>query len=109
MINIYDFMDELYYLLDSNNISLEENEERDRAIRLLLKHKKKYATIKINDKFILDVYRKKGMEGIKKNFNRAVCYLYSTIFCYDVLFYHYKNDWRKLEIIIKEKLNVKKK
>jgi hypothetical protein len=98
-------MDELYYLLDVNEISLEEDIQRDKAIRLLLKHKKKYATFEITDKFILNVYRKKGMEGIKKNFNRNVCYLYSTIFCYDVLFYHYKNEWRKLEIILKEKLN----
>ena len=41
MINIYDFMDELYYLLDSNNISLEENDERDKAIRILLQTKKR--------------------------------------------------------------------
>ena len=105
MINIYDFMDELYYLLDVNNISMEEDMERDRAIRLLLKTKKRMATEIINDKNILDVYRKKGMEGIKKYFTRQVCYLYSTNFCYDVLFYHYKNDWRKLELIIKDKLN----
>lgn len=98
-------MDELYYLLDVNEISLDEDVQRDRAIRLLLKHKKQFATKEITDKEILDVYRKKGMEEIKKYFNRNVCYLYSTIFCYDVLFYHYKNDWRKLENLLKEKLN----
>ena len=98
-------MDELYYLLDINEISVDEDIERDKAIRLLLRHKKRYATKEINDKEILNVYRKKGMEEIKKYFNRNVCYLYSTIFCYDVLFYHYKNDWRKLENLLKEKLN----
>tara|TARA_R100000664_G_C2674672_1_gene85209 strand:- start:194 stop:502 length:309 start_codon:yes stop_codon:yes gene_type:complete len=98
-------MDELYYLLDVNQISMEEDAERDRAIRLLLKTKRRTATKIINDKYIIDVYRKKGMQGIKKLFNRQICYLYSTDFCYDVLFYHYKNDWRKLEIIIKGKID----
>jgi hypothetical protein len=98
-------MDELYYLLDINEISLDEDLERDKAIRILLNHKKQFATKEITDKEIIDVYRKKGMEEIKKYFNRNVCYLYSTIFCYDVLFYHYKNDWRKLETLLKEKSN----
>jgi len=98
-------MDSLYYLLETNNITLEEDIQRDKAIRILLEHKKKYATKEITDKKIIDVYRKKGMEEIKKYFNRNVCYLYSTIFCYDVLFYHYKNDWRKLEKIIKSRLD----
>ena len=98
-------MDELYYLLDINEISLDEDIERDKAIRILLNHKKQFATREITDKEIIDVYRKKGMEEIKKYFNRNVCYLYSTIFCYDVLFYHYKNDWRKLETLLKEKSN----
>jgi hypothetical protein len=104
--DIADFMDELYYLLDENDICIEDQLRRDRAIRILLEVKSKRATKEITDKIILDVYRKKGMEGIKKYFNRNVCYLYSTIFCYDVLFYHYKNNWRELEIIIKNKLNV---
>ena len=98
-------MDELYYLLDTNAISFEEDQERDKAIRILLEHKKKFATKEITNKEIINVYRKKGLEGIKKYFNRNVCYLYSTIFCYDVLFYHYKTDWRRLEIILKNKLN----
>lgn len=102
-------MDELYYLLDDNNISLDEDIERDRAIRILLEHKKRIANKEITDNEIIDVYRKKGMEKIKKYFNRNVCYLYSTIFCYDVLFYHYKNDWRKLETIIKQKIKCLKK
>tara|TARA_R100001460_G_scaffold101352_1_gene145279 strand:- start:2406 stop:2726 length:321 start_codon:yes stop_codon:yes gene_type:complete len=105
MINIYDFMDELYYLLDSNNISLEENDERDRAIRILLQTKKRMATKEVVDKEIINVYRKKGMEGIKKYFDRKVCYLYHTNFIYNVLFYHYKAEWKKLENIIKDKID----
>lgn len=103
--NIYDFMDELYYLLDSNNVSLEQDLERDKAIRILLATKKRTAKKIINDKDIIDVYRKKGMEGIKKYFNRQIHYLYHTDFVYDVLFYHYKNKWRKLETLIKNKIN----
>ena len=99
-------MEELYYLLDLNGICLsEEKKERDRAIRLLLEVKKRkakrYKIKEITDNYIIDVYRKKGMEGIKKEFNRNVCYLYSTIFVYDILFYHYKGDWKKIENIIK--------
>tara|TARA_B100000519_G_C14257790_1_gene445945 strand:- start:2267 stop:2584 length:318 start_codon:yes stop_codon:yes gene_type:complete len=103
--DLTNFIDELYYLLDCNNISLEDDIRRDRAIRLLLEVKCKRATKEITDKIIIDVYRKKGIQGIKKYLNRNVCYLYSTIFCYDVLFYHYKNKWRELEIIIKNKIN----
>ena len=103
--DLANFMDELYYLLEDNDICLEDEIRRDNTIRILLEIKKKRATKEITDKEILNVYRKKGMEGIKKNFNRNVCYLYSTIFCYDVLFYHYKTDWRRLEIILKNKLN----
>ena len=103
--DLANFMDELYYLLEDNDICLEDEIRRDNTIRILLEIKKKRATKEITDKEILDVYRKKGMEGIKKNFNRNVCYLYYTSFCYDVLFYHYKNKWRELEIIIKNKLN----
>ena len=106
--DIYRFMDELYYLLETNEISLEDNIDRDKAIRLLLKTKRKKGTEEITDKQIVDVQRKKGMEGIKKYFRRNVCYLYSTIFCFDILFYHYKNDWSNLEKKIKEKLNDQK-
>jgi len=103
--DLTNFIDELYYLLDSNNISLEDDIRRDKSIRILLEVKCKRATKEITDKIIIDVYRKKGIEGIKKYFNRNVCYLYSTDFCYDVLFYHYKNQWRELEKIIKIKIN----
>ena len=101
---IYDFMDELYYLLDENNISIQNDIERDRAIRLLLNVKKRTARQIITDKLIINEYNKNGMAGIKKCFNRAICYLYHTDFCYDVLFYHYKADWSKLETIIKNKI-----
>jgi hypothetical protein len=107
-------MDELYYLLDLNGIYLEsQKKERDRAIRLLLEIKKRRAKKLnkkiINDKDIINEYNKKGMAGIKNYFDRKVCYLYSTDFVYSVLFYHYKTNWRKLETIIKEKINEQKK
>ncbi len=105
IVNIYNFMDELYYLLDINEISLQDNVDRDKAIRLLLKTKRRVAKVIVNDIDILNEYDKKGMEGIKRFFNRKICYLYHTRFVYDVLFYHYKNDWRELETIIKNKIN----
>ena len=104
--DLADFMDELYYLLDENEISLQDDLRRDNAIRILLEVKRTRATKEITDEEIIDVYREKGMEGIKKYFNRNVCYLYYTSFCFDVLFYHYKNRWRELEIIIKNRINV---
>ena len=105
MLNIYDFMDELYYLLDLNSISLEDNEDRDKAIRILLQTKKRMATVEVVDNDIVNVYREKGLEGIKKYFDRKICYLYSSDFVYSVLFYHYKAEWKKLESIILNKLN----
>tara|TARA_R110001592_G_scaffold341404_1_gene630370 strand:+ start:286 stop:594 length:309 start_codon:yes stop_codon:yes gene_type:complete len=101
-------MDELYYLHYINDLPIDDDihhKDRDNAIRVLLKAKKVKAKIILNDNDILDDYRAKGMEEIKKKYNRDVCYLYHTDFCYDVLFYHYKNDWEKLEILIKNKLN----
>ena len=63
-------MEELYYLNDLNGICLvESRRERDKAIRLLLKIKKRKA-LKLKKKIITDQdivneYIKKGMEGIK--------------------------------------------
>ena len=103
-------MEELYHLLDLNGIALhDEKKERDDAIRLLLKVKsikaKKYKKKELTNKDIIDVYRKKGMEGIKKFIDRKICYLYSTIFVYDILFHHYKNEWTKIENLIKKEIN----
>ena len=104
------FMDELYYLLESNGICLlDEQTERNNAIHVLLKIKKKKAKKHIHkvltDKDIIDVYRKKGVQGIKKYINRNVCYLYDTNFIYNILFHHYKSNWREIEILIKHKIN----
>ena len=102
-------MEELYYLLDLNGIYIEtEEQERDRAIRNLLRLKKRKA-IKhrrkvIQNEDIINEYKNKGIVGIKKFFKRNICYLYSTEFVYNILFYHYKADWRKLELIIKHKI-----
>jgi len=104
------FMDELYYLLESNGICLQDEQtERNNAIHVLLQLKKKKAKKHIHqvlkDKDIIDVYRKKGVQGIKKYINRNVCYLYDTNFVYNILFHHYKNNWREIEILIKHKIN----
>jgi len=102
-------MDELYYLLELNGICIEsDDQERDRALRLLLEIKRKKA-YKINKKEITDLdiineYNINGMNGIKSFFNRRICYLYSTKFVYNILFYHYKSEWNKVESIIKNKL-----
>ncbi len=102
-------MNELYYLLELNGICIEtDDQERDRAIRLLLelKRKKAYKINKkeITDQDIINEYNINGMNGIKNFFNRRICYLYSTKFVYNILFYHYKSEWNKLESIIKYKL-----
>tara|TARA_R100000963_G_C4634599_1_gene98983 strand:- start:253 stop:576 length:324 start_codon:yes stop_codon:yes gene_type:complete len=107
-------MDELYYLLDINGICLEDDrKERDKAIKILLQIKKKKAQTYnkkiIEDKDIINEYNKEGMDGIKKFFSRTICYLYSTNFVYSILFHHYKTDWRKVETIIKDKINEQKK
>tara|TARA_E500000305_G_scaffold56144_2_gene44831 strand:- start:2279 stop:2611 length:333 start_codon:yes stop_codon:yes gene_type:complete len=103
-----EFENELNYLLDLYEIEPIEKPKktRDEAIHVLLTFKKKEA-IKlkkkiIEDKYIINEYNKKGMEGIKKLFNRNVCYLYNTDFVYNVLFYHYKNNWEIVEKIIKD-------
>ena len=87
-------MEELYYLLDLHGICLqEEQNERDNAIKFLLKLKsKKPNRIEVNDNDILNKYNKEGMEGIKNFFNRQNCYLFATEFVFNILFHHYKAE-----------------
>ena len=68
-------MNELYYLLELNGICIEtDDQERDRAIRLLLelKRKKAYKINKkeITDQDIINEYNINGMNGIKNFFER---------------------------------------
>jgi hypothetical protein len=102
-----DFEDELYYLLDLYDIEADNDRDKNRndALRLLLEVKSTRATQTITDQKIINVYDKKGIEGIKKMFKRNVCYFYSTDFCYRILFYHYKNNWKEIELLINNKLN----
>lgn len=80
-------------------------QQRNDAIKILLKTKKikakKLNKKIINDIDILNVYNEKGIEGIKKMFNNIDCYLYETSFVYNILFHHYKKEWREIEKIIK--------
>lgn len=79
--------------------------QRNDAIKILLKTKKikakKLNKKIINDIDILNVYNEKGIEGIKKMFNNIDCYLYETPFVYNILFHHYKKEWREIEKTIK--------
>lgn len=106
-----DFYTELYQILDSNSISYKLDSmstNRDKAIRIILELKKKKAkkskTLTVDDEDIINEYLQYGINGIKKMFNKSDCYLYSTPFVFDILFFHYKNDWRSVESLINEKL-----
>ena len=102
-----DFEQELNYLLDLNDIEVEPDPKKNRndAIRILLELKSKKSNIIVNDQDIINVYEEDGIEGIQKMFKRDVCYFYSTNFCYDILFYHYKNKWKEIEILINKEIN----
>tara|TARA_Y100000361_G_C11034740_1_gene276690 strand:+ start:115 stop:441 length:327 start_codon:yes stop_codon:yes gene_type:complete len=100
---------ELYNILDDNNITYEgDDNNRDTAIKIILELKKRKAKkdrgIIIEDEDVINRYLLLGMDGIKKMFNREYYYLYSTNFVYDVLFYHYKNEWRIIEGLIINKI-----
>tara|TARA_B100000424_G_scaffold141795_1_gene107748 strand:- start:149 stop:484 length:336 start_codon:yes stop_codon:yes gene_type:complete len=98
----FDFIHDLNNILEFNDIKndLDHKKERDNAIKLLLRTKKNKATIVLSSNDVLYIYKKEGINGIKKHIDRKVHYLYSSDFVFHVLFYHYKNDWTNLEKII---------
>ena len=100
---------ELYNILDEHNIAYEgDNTNRDVAIKIILELKKRKAKknkgIIVEDEDILNRYLLLGISGIKNMFNRHGYYLYSTEFVYNILFYHYKNEWRIIEGLIINKI-----
>jgi hypothetical protein len=110
------FSTEIYKILDDNDIIYEDSmNNRDTAIKLILELKKNraikyngdawFSTVVVDDKDIINEYNEYGINGIKKMFNKTDCYLYKTNFVFDILFYHYKTDWRKIEFLIIEKIN----
>jgi hypothetical protein len=100
---------ELYNTLDFYGISYEgDNNDRDNAIKIILELKKrkakKFNSVEITSEDIIDRYLCFGMDGIKTMFNRNHCYLYGNDFVYNILFYHYKREWKTIENIIVEKI-----
>ena len=100
---------ELYKILDDNNISYEvDYPQRDIAIKIILELKKRKAKknkgIIVDSEDIINMYLCNGMDGIKNMFKRNLCYLYDNNFVYNILFYHYKNEWKILENLIINKI-----
>jgi hypothetical protein len=104
------FYTELYNILDENGISYEDNKSnRDTAIKIILELKKrkaiKFKKAVVNDEDIINTYLGFGIVGIKKMFSKNLCYLYSSEFVYEVLFYHYKQEWAEIQKLIISKIN----
>ena len=99
------FYTELYNTLDNNGIGYSDNRNnRDTAIKIILELKRRKAGIIVMDEHIIEEYMINGINGIKKMFNKNDCYLYETDFVFNILFYHYKNEWTKIETLIKDRL-----
>lgn len=106
--------EELLDVLYTNGICFENEQtpnDRDKAIEQLLIIKAKLAKKRkyriVEDDNILIEYKKNGIEGIKKMFNRNGNYLFETTFVYNILFYSYKANWQKVETLIKKYKNGK--